>query len=242
MCSIAFRRVALQQTIYGVVNPFVPYILWVRRKPDGGRSEAGTANAGCWIERQPPTSKREDFLLAMYREMWSNINRHIGVIWNSVTVLFSAFAFLSFVERRLLPIEYASTLLIIVVSWQLAHVYDASYWFNRNLLIIKNIERQFLGRPDLHDIHFYFGRDRGNKLMEHFQIQFGLGLTVGILVLTYHWLNQGPPSSINFRAEWPRALPYLAAVLGVICIAVLRHSQAHSYERLRENSPGRQIP
>jgi hypothetical protein len=149
---------------------------------------------------------------------------------------------LSLAEKKLLPIEYASTLLIIVVSWQLAHVYDASYWFNRNLLIIKNIERQFLGRTDLHDIHFYFSRDRRNKLLEHFRIQFGLGLTVGVVVLTYHWLKQGPPTCIHFRTEWPRALPYLAALLGAICIVLVRNSHATSYQRLQENSPGRQIP
>jgi hypothetical protein len=32
-----------------------------------------------------------------------------------------------------------------------------SYWYNRNLVIIANIERQFLGRKE---IHYYFGKHR----------------------------------------------------------------------------------
>src|SRR5262245_6684583 len=115
-------------------------------------------------------TSRDAFLIEMYKAMWDNINRHIGVIWHSMTVLLGAGAVFTLVERSIVPIDFAVALVVIVAAWQVAHVYDASYWVNRNLLIIRNLERQFLRADDLKRIHYYFGRLRGNKLIEHFWI------------------------------------------------------------------------
>src|SRR5262245_23016489 len=94
-------------------------------------------------------TSRDAFLIEMYKAMWDNINRHIGVVWQSVTVLAGGFAAFGLVEKNVFPVDFVAALVVIISFWQLAHVFDASYWVNRNLLIIRNIEGQFLGRDDL---------------------------------------------------------------------------------------------
>src|SRR5829696_2585314 len=77
---------------------------------------------------------------------------------------------------------------MMIATRLIAHVYDAGYWYNRNLVIIANIERQFLRPEDQRNIHFYFGSHRANnKMMMHLRIQFWLGIGIAGLVLFYHF-------------------------------------------------------
>src|SRR3546814_2866580 len=50
------------------------------------------------------------------------------------------------VQTCALPIslDVAASLIILLCAWLYAHMLDAAYWYNRNLVIIANIERQFL--------------------------------------------------------------------------------------------------
>jgi hypothetical protein len=142
------------------------------------------------------------------------------------------------VEKNVFPVDFVAALVVIISFWQLAHVFDASYWVNRNLLIIRNIEGQFLGRDDLQRTHYYFLRQRDNKLIEHFRIQFALGIVVAILTLLYHGQKQGLPTHFRTIAEAAKALPYAAFAVGVISAFVVRGIHSRSYARLRKASPG----
>lgn len=183
-------------------------------------------------------TSRDVFLAEMYKAMWDNINRHIGVVWHSVTVLAGAFAVFGLVEKGVVPIDFATALVVIISTWQLAHVFDASYWVNRNLLIIRNIECQFLNRDDLQQIHYYFVRQRDNKMIDHFRIQFALGIVVPILTLIYHAHKQGLPAHFATLAETAKALPYAAFVVGAIFVLLVRDTHNGSYAKLRKESPG----
>ena len=83
-----------------------------------------------------PEKARLDFLLAMYAQLMNDINRHIVVVWQSVGVLFGAFAVFALVEKKILSLDIATSLIVMLCAWVIAHVYDASYWYNRNLVII----------------------------------------------------------------------------------------------------------
>jgi len=110
---------------------------------------------------QAPDSRRDAFLLAMYREVWNNINRHMTVVWQSAGVLAGAFALFALVDKGAFNVDVASALLVLIASWLVAHTYDANGWFSRNLVIVANIERQFLRSSDDREIHFFFKRHRG---------------------------------------------------------------------------------
>jgi hypothetical protein len=183
---------------------------------------------------------RQSFLIEMYKATWNNINRHILVVWQPVAVLLSAVAALALSEKAVLPLDYAATLVMIVAIWQAAHVLDAGLWYNRNQLILTNVERQFLVDSDLREIHYYFGERREPKLLDHFKIQLGLGMASMILVLLRHFRDRVYPGlrapTANFDPE--RAMPYAILVFGV-AILLWRYGQGRKKHReLMGKSPG----
>lgn len=186
--------------------------------------------------------ERKTFLMEMYRQMFADINRQMTVVWQAVSVVVGAFALLALVEKNIVPLDVAVSLIVILSAWMYAHMLDGGYWYNRNLVIIANIERQFLLPSDLRDIQFYFGkhRSKANRMISYFKIQAGLALAISGLVLAFHFSERVFPgiglSLSDFRPA--RALPYLAAVISIATCAVFARDRRKSYENFRDNSPG----
>jgi hypothetical protein len=192
-------------------------------------------------------SSRKEFLLRMYDQMFNDINRHISIIWQPITVLVGSFALLAAGMREIISIDIAVTFIILLVGWLIANIYDSAYWYNRNLVIIANIERQFLRKSDLRDIHYYFGKHRSKySMLTHIRIQWYLGVFIGSLILLYHFLTQALETcpfilrpAIPFRLEL--LLPY---VTGILIFFWLRHWRNHrimSYAEFVKNSPGIEV-
>jgi len=81
--------------------------------------------------------ERKEFLCRMYDQMFNDINTHILVVWQSAGVLVAAFAVLALVEKAIIPMDVATALLVLIAAWLLAHLEDASYWYNRNLVLLR---------------------------------------------------------------------------------------------------------
>ena len=174
-------------------------------------------------------------------QMFNDINRHIMVVWQSIGVLIGAFAIFALVEKNIVSLDVAVTLIVLLTAWLAAHLLDASYWYNRNLVIIANIERQFLKNDDLRDIHYYFGAHRPkNRMITHLKIQVALGIGLGLIVLGYHASIRVIPgiSSPLTAFEFSRALPYLVSVASLIYVALTSKGRDAAYEEFLRNSPG----
>ncbi len=131
---------------------------------------------------------RREFLMRMYDQMYGDINRNVLVVWQSIGVFVGAIAVFALVGRALLPMDFATTIVIFISAWAIAHTYEATYWYNRNIAIIGNIERQFLTQKDLVDIEYYFGEHRKiNKMLDQFRIQYGLSVGIALVFLIYHF-------------------------------------------------------
>ena len=187
---------------------------------------------------------REKLLLQMYDQMFSDINRHVLVIWQSVAVVVGAFALLALVEKNVISLDIGAAIIITICAWLFANLYDSAYWYNRNLVIIANIEREFLKESDLNDIHYYFGKHRpDNKMFTHLRIQFWLGLMLSGIVIVFHfyhrvWPGIGQPwNSFDFE----RTLPYLAAVVSVYFLWKIKSHRTASYNEFVKNSPGKEV-
>jgi hypothetical protein len=186
---------------------------------------------------------RFEMLLRMYDQMFNDIDRHILVVWQSVGVLIGAFAVFALTEKNVISIDVATSLIVLLSGWLMAHLNDASYWYNRNLVIIANIERQFLSRQDLRNIHYYFGRHRPkNKMISHLRIQFAmaLGLT-GLIVLMHLFTRVLPGFRLSWHEsviDWQRALPYAMLAITLAVVAVLREEDNLAYSEFITNSPG----
>jgi hypothetical protein len=191
------------------------------------------------MENTESSNRRNDFLLAMYNQMWGNIDRHILVIWQSVGALFGAFAVLALTEKNVLSVDIACSLMVVICAWVAAHVVDASYWFNRNLVIIINIERQFLLAKDLQDIHPYF-RDHRRPTVDHLAVQGYLAASVFLLIALWHFSTRVAP---GFNLPWHnfeffRALPYVVALVAAVLLILFKRKQNENYEKLLRKSPG----
>ena len=180
---------------------------------------------------------RREFLIKMYDQMFNDINTHILVVWQSVGVVVGAFAVFSLVEKNIIPTDFACSLMILLCAWLIAHLYDASYWYNRNLVIIANIERQFLKKSDLSEVQYYFGKHRGKSAMlTHLRIQYGLGVAIAGMFLTYHFSLRvwpgitAPASHFEFtRASPTFSQPPLSSACGssaAIASPAIRNSSA----------------
>lgn len=205
--------------------------------------------------------RRDEMLLRMYGQMFDDIKTQTQVVWQSVTVLAGAFALLSLVEKNIMPLDIAVSLIMVLCGWFAAHTINAGYWYNRNLVIIANIERQFLEKTDLNEIHYYFGKHReSGKLETHLRIQLRFAVLIAAVLVLYHGLERAYPE----LSQWLEArkaasvlivgppappppfpltavLPY-AVLVGVIwwCVSVWRHRR-QSYEEFLKNSPGKSI-
>lgn len=184
---------------------------------------------------------RQEFLIQMYKQLMADINRHIMVVWQSVGVLVSSFAVFALVENKILSLDIAASLIVLLCGWLYAHLLDAGYWYNRNLAMIANIERQFLNVNDLRNIHYYFGSHRpNNKMITHLTIQAALGIGLSILVLLLHFLNRVAPglTAPIAHLELQRTLPYVFVVIVTIYVSLVKKQRDASYQEFLKNSPG----
>lgn len=190
------------------------------------------------IGRHEPA--RERFLLAMYSEMWANINRHLLVVWQPLAVVTGGVVLFGFVETKILDFDFVVTSFLLLIFWLMAHIVDASYWYNRNLHIISNIERQFLARSDLRDVHCLFGEPPKTSPPEHFKLQALLGAFLGFLVLAYHFVTQVWPGFFLSRSDFRllRAAPYVIAVVGTFALASFYRATRESLCTFIQRSPG----
>ena len=185
--------------------------------------------------------RRDNFLIAMYSQLWSNINRHITVVWQSVGILAGAFALFALVEKHTLSFDWACGLMLLIAGWVVAHTYDANTWFNRNITIVANIERQFLRSEDAKEIHFYFTEHRASgDMLDHFKVHRAFGVAIGSLILLYHFFTRvvpgiGQPMS-NFDPN--RTVPYVVCLAVVLWIMAFKAERQKKINSLLAKSPG----
>lgn len=196
-------------------------------------------------ERQESTpQERKEFLFKMYDQMFNDIDRHIMVVWQSIGVLLGGVAIFALVEKQIITIDLACAIFIVLAGWSVAHCLEAGYWYNRNLAIIANIERQFLRVSDLREIHYYFGKHRPkNKLLDQLWFQIILSMLISVILLGFHFTTRVSPgfSAPLSNFELLRALPYitLLVVVALIVWEVVRLNR--KYAEFMRNSPGIQV-
>lgn len=191
--------------------------------------------------------KRDEFLIKVYEQMFNDIDRHHKILWQIIGVLIGSFAFIALAEKGLIPIDIAISVVILLSLWVMAHVYDSNYWYNRNLVIISNIERQFLKRTDLKDIHYYFGEHRAkNAIQTSLKIQLYLAWGIISVFISYHFFTRVLPGfDLSFeqsQIDWIRFIPYLTLIIFYfIFVNWIKNKREKNYLEFIENSPGIEI-
>jgi hypothetical protein len=189
---------------------------------------------------------KKDFLINMYSQLSSEIDRQIKMSWEIFGVLIGAVALLALVEKKVINEDIACSLIILMGAWVCGHLIESNYWYNRNLVIITNIERQFLDESDLNLIHPYFSSHRGDKsFLTIFKInlQFTLGLLC--VVVIYHFTLRIVPGFHltwkNSHIDYIRLLPYIVQIVFTSVILHLYHRRIKNFHEFKKLSPGRVI-
>ena len=190
---------------------------------------------------------REEFLVEVYRQCSAHLDRHVLIPWQSVGVIGAALAVFLLEggpgsSRE--ELDYVLSVAVLLCAWSAANLFDANNWFDRNLHIIANIERQFLVASDAKEVHPFFQEHRFQRdgykvrLLRHFRIH--LAMTVGIwaLVLLFHFSHRHPAVADLCTA---RALPYLMTIAGVLFVFWIRAKTASDTASLFKSAPGKKI-
>ncbi|TNF67266.1 MAG: hypothetical protein EP298_07395 [Gammaproteobacteria bacterium] len=181
---------------------------------------------------------RNEFLMRMYDQMFNDINRHIMVVWQPIIMLGGTIAALILQGKNILPISISTTMIILVVAWVIAHVYDSSFWYNRNLAIISNIEKQFLHKDDVSEICFYFASHRrNNKMISHLRIQYYLAVGIGIMAVIYQLFIDLTNGCRNYLF----ILPILVLIIVCCMLYSFKKGKDKRYDEFIKMSPGKTI-
>lgn len=138
---------------------------------------------------KPTTSAGEDqFLIHVYDQMFTTINRIHNSIWNMVVIIGGGVGVLNLYEKCASPrFEIALIGYIVVLAWMLIRLLNFNRWCNRNLFIVSKIEEHFLAN----DVKNFFGEYRAKNLDNIRNIRTSILLelifTVEILVFAVCW-------------------------------------------------------
>lgn len=188
------------------------------------------------------SEQRLNFLLRMYDQLCSEINTHILVVWQSIAAIVGAFTILALVEKNIISFHIAVSLIFLICGWSIAHSIDAGYWYNRNLAIITNIEKQFLLKTDVEDIHYYFGKTREeNKMILHLKIQLWFASAIMALMLIYHFYSTLKLVVCAPTLDFAFLFPYGTLIVVLITLLIIKRDRDKSYKNFITNSPGKFI-
>lgn len=184
---------------------------------------------------------RKDFLIEMYKQLSNEIDRHIKVIWQIVGVLLSTFTVYALVQKNALSLDMATSILVLVSGLSVAIVIESNYWYNRNLVIISNIERQFLLDSDSKDIHYYFTKHRSNNAyLDMMVIQIIFVLVLLLIVIAYHFFIQVWPYRHLCLSHFDpiKSFPYFALIICVLWNLHFHFKRRRNYNDFKRESPG----
>jgi len=180
----------------------------------------------------------------LYDELWLSIHSLMRSAWQSISVIVGALAMFALVEKQIVNIDIATSIFVAICFWSLACIIDAAFWYNRNLAIVANVEKDFLLESDLVNIHPYFNEHRkDNEMIAQFRIQFLLVVVVLSIFLAFHFFNRVvtgfclPLSNFDFL----KAIPYiLTLVVGLILYKFWRY-RIKEYNEFTAKAPGKTI-
>ena len=187
---------------------------------------------------------RQTILVEMYKQMFADIDQHVSVVWQSIGAVAASIGLLALAEKNILPFEVGISLIVLLIIWMIANVLEAGYWYNRNLVIIANIERQFLETGDDENIHFYWVKHRNqNKIIWQLKLQVFLGLSVLALVIFFFFMQTTfvalSAESTNF--DIMNSMPYFLSVSGILFLCDRRVKRIDDYNDFLKRSPGKDV-
>ena len=178
---------------------------------------------------------RKKLLIELYNQLWMSINTRLNLTWAAIGTLVSSFAIFALTEKNVISLDVATALIVLISGWFMAHVIDMSFSNNRNMVMISNIERQFLAVEDARLLYPYFlSHRKKNKMVRYLLIQFWLGIGLCTLVTGVQFIHNVLPVILGQTAfsSIEILIPYLALVVIVISLLRLKSGRDKEYAAL----------
>jgi len=86
----------------------------------------------------------KDFLLHLYDKLWENMGAKEGRLWSYLSVYGAAIALSLGVGEYAGAELYAVTIVLALTVWALLIVINANWWYQRNRLMVTQIEKKFV--------------------------------------------------------------------------------------------------
>ena len=171
-------------------------------------------------EKSVPNEKSYEFMMHMYDQMFSTIDRSYKNIWEMILAIGGGIGVLQLFsgEKTAIPVFFDVAVVgyIIGLFWMLIRLIDANYWCNRNLFFIHKIEEELLGEK-INDIFCDFRpKDRYSKNKYRTSIFFQIYFVVLTILLTVcSYLSFKFPEIKDLFTNWKF---YLAVSVGISVI------------------------
>jgi len=189
------------------------------------------------LEEQTDKQAKREFLINIYNQAFNNINRHITIVWQSVSILVASFVSIVFTEKYEVSIYLSYMILSFYITWMMAHLYDSNHWYTRNIHIVTNIERYFLKKKDKKNLHFFFTKHlKPRHVADTFQIQIYFARAIWVVSYFYVNYKASLKADINFF--------FISTLLTFFCyflVHLQRKKNEQNIKELIEKSPGKTI-
>lgn len=146
----------------------------------------------------PPAaeSQRHDFILHYYDMAVRDLERHLGIGWQTLGAVAGAFVSLSLAQKNELPVPIAVAAAFTIAGWGLLNVIDSNLWALRAIAFLANVESVYFGDDDRRRFNPYVGQHPPFKLMNSLRYQAYVASCFGGISVLYYWY------SIMRRARW----------------------------------------
>jgi len=192
------------------------------------------------LEEASKLSRRDVFLLEMYKQCSAHLGRHVTAMWQCFAVL-AAFAATLRLDVRDESFDYAIALSLLLCFWLIASNLDASAWFNRNITIITNIERLFLETADANLVHPFFTRPaKADRIINHFLVQIYFSIAAIFILISIHFLNRILiRGCINLRElSFSATIPYVVSFIAIYLLNAMHRKSIRQQEEVNKSCPG----
>lgn len=179
----------------------------------------------------------EKILIEMYSQLMHDVKRHVVIVWQSICMLIAAITAFALIKDNLFSLDMAASVALIACIWLLVHVYDSSFWYNRNIAIIDNIEKQFLRQDESGVMKSFFSESHPKGVYLSHCVQRALGISVAVLVLGFQFYETILPILLG-RTDFEvlNSAPWVIAACGILIWAIKSYSNIKKYDEFIKNS------
>lgn len=204
-------------------------------------------------EPSPPAvspSDRHDFVLHYYDMAVRDLERHLGIGWQTLAVVAGAIVSLSLGEKGELPDPVAVSTAVAVCLWGMLNIIDSNFWAARAIGFLANVEAAYLTAEDRRMLNPYVGKHPPFKLMNSLLYQFYVAIAFLCVSIVYYFHKifrsagyslSGVLSLKRSNSSWEILfwyVPLLVAIVGVNLVIAAHRRRTEDYLYFVEESPG----